>query len=274
MVGRLGTALVTAALLSACAHAMPPTSAVSSDALTAMRVHPWTGHYQMSEHDIASGDSPGGEMAKDVTKPLTQTKHLSWKGDVKSAGSGATATDITSDDLSFGRLSMSAESDATNGSVNGSAEGQSEVDALWGDEIMLSSNKPPGTLELFTLELNVGNPRYVGGSSGRTAGYIYSLQVGAVLEDLTGTTFGVYFQRYSSDGTNKGNPGVNKLAVKLPVGTAVSLTGVVGAFAQAGAPDPGDASRVTVEVDDASICLLPPAGVALISASGHVYRRC
>jgi hypothetical protein len=229
----------------------------------------------MSEHDGAAAESTGGTDIKSVKKPFTQTKHVSWSGDAESSGSGAMGTDSTSDDLFLGELSTTAKATAKNGSPNGgSAEGVSTVDALWTDEILLSSSKPAGTLETFTLELDVGNPKTVGGGIGSKGSlYGYSLAVGALLEDITGTTYGLYFERYSAGG-NQGNPGINKLKVRLPVGTAVGITGVVNVYAQAAAPDKGDSATVTVELDDAHVCLLPPTGVTLMSASGHAYSRC
>lgn len=265
----LFTVLVAAAL-AACSPAgtgappAPPTVPEGS------RAQKGFNGYTMQEYAVLTGVSPGGPKAGDVNKPPQKTKSITWMDDIKSRGSGSTYTGSAYDDLDFGQLSVSAESKSLSGSNDVPTSGESEDEARWTDAVFLHSAAPAGTLESFTLTLVVNNPKTLDGGNGPA--HKASLQVGAIVEDISGTTFDVYYNRYlNSSGTDSGHAGVNTLAVRLPVGTSILLTGVVDASAGTTAIGHGNGAYADAEVSGARVCLIPPAGVSLISASGASY---
>ncbi len=263
----------TAAHYRACSPSGSVTGLAPQAAPEAVQTHTGFSGYTMQEDASVTGSSPGGPKIDTINTVPHELKDLSWMGDAKTSGDGATYTGSASNDLIFGQLSVSAESKAVSGGSDAPATGASLDEARWTDAVFLRSADAAGTLEPFTLKLVVANPTILDGGNGQT--HTASLQAGALVEDIAGTTYGIYFARFlNTSGTDEGHPGVNQLTVMLPVGTSILLTGVVDASAGTTAAGNGRKAYADAEVDNAHVCLTPPHGVSLIAASGTIYRRC
>jgi hypothetical protein len=202
-------------------------------------------------------------------------KSLDFNVNFGSMGYGGKTSVDVSNTVDMGGLTVRAHDSASSKSnMAGIGATYSQQLASFSDTVQVVGKGKKGELEPFKLELDVDrSSKALGSGNGQ---YSLDLELTAAVDDVLRERATEVFQRCVNtlgSCSDLGVTGINDLIVKLPLGYGVYISGALSDTAIAAVTKTFQGVSVIGDAE-ATVCLIPPRGVSLISASGHVWRRC
>ena len=226
------------------------------------------------ENDDAVYAGPKGRGNKTEKKGPIDVKSLDFSVNFGSSGYGGKTSVDASNTIDLGGLTVRAHDSASvKSNMAGIGATYSQQLASFSDTVQVEGKGKKGTLKPFKLELYVNSAKALGGGNGQ---YSLALELTAVVEDVLRERATEVFQRCVNtlgSCSDQGVTGPNDLIVKLPLGYGLYISGSLSDTAVAAVSNTFQSASVIGDAD-ATVCLIPPPGVSLISASGHIWRRC